>query len=202
MLLAQNRATAVPSRTPGHGSRGSARAKLTGETTDSDQHLQDRDTEERWARAEGASLETEAERARQKLMDVQRKSLQPIDFGTLERFTRWRSWGARFPGASGGFSPFYRSGSLIPVGYASHRPLIDERRFWQPGRSQLRRQLTRATPPSALPVTLDFSDHAASPTSITGVHITGVHSAPHPRLAGSRTRLSYTCSYTWGPSSA
>ena len=48
----------------------SARAKLSGEPPDAEQHLRDRDTVERRARAEGADLDGEAERVRQKLVEV------------------------------------------------------------------------------------------------------------------------------------
>ncbi len=50
---------------------GYARAKLRGEDVDGDQR--DRDTVDGWARAEGADLESEAQRAKQKLRDVGRR---------------------------------------------------------------------------------------------------------------------------------
>jgi hypothetical protein len=49
-----------------------AGAKLCGEDVDEGQRIWDRDTVERWATAEGADLETEAQKARQKLMNVGR----------------------------------------------------------------------------------------------------------------------------------
>ena len=48
----------------------SARAKLRGELPDGEQAARDRDTVDRWARAEGADLDGDAEHARQKLVDV------------------------------------------------------------------------------------------------------------------------------------
>jgi hypothetical protein len=47
-----------------------ARARLRGESTDPKQMAQDRDTIEKWGRAEGVDLSVEAERVKQKLMDV------------------------------------------------------------------------------------------------------------------------------------
>ena len=49
----------------------SARTKLRGEPAEEDQR--DRDTVDRWQRAEGVDLDTEARRARQKLLDVGRR---------------------------------------------------------------------------------------------------------------------------------
>ena len=49
----------------------SARAKLRGEPYEN-RREDDRDTVERWAKAEGADLENEAQRAKQKLRNVDR----------------------------------------------------------------------------------------------------------------------------------
>ena len=47
-----------------------ARARLYGEPVDEDQRTRDRDTVEHWQQAEGIDLRTEAERARQKLLEA------------------------------------------------------------------------------------------------------------------------------------
>ena len=47
-----------------------ARAKLYGKPVDEEQRARDRDIIERWERSSGVDLETEAERARQKLLEV------------------------------------------------------------------------------------------------------------------------------------
>jgi hypothetical protein len=46
---------------------------LSGESADEGQRTRDRDTIERWAKAEGADLENEAERAKAKLRSVDRR---------------------------------------------------------------------------------------------------------------------------------
>ena len=48
------------------------RARLRGESVDEDQRVHNRDTVDRWGRAEGKDLENEAERTRQKLRSVDR----------------------------------------------------------------------------------------------------------------------------------
>ena len=47
-----------------------ARVRLRGESIDPKQTAQDRETVDRWQRAEGVDLSVDAERAKQKLMDV------------------------------------------------------------------------------------------------------------------------------------
>jgi hypothetical protein len=47
-----------------------ARGKLRGEGVDEGRRARDRDTIERWARARGMDLDTEAERAKAKLRSV------------------------------------------------------------------------------------------------------------------------------------
>ena len=47
-----------------------ARVRLRGESIDPKQTAQDRETVDRWLRAEGVDLSVDAERAKQKLMDV------------------------------------------------------------------------------------------------------------------------------------
>jgi hypothetical protein len=49
-----------------------ARAKLCGGGVDEAQRVRDRDTVERWVKAEGADLDNEAQRAQQKLWNVDR----------------------------------------------------------------------------------------------------------------------------------
>jgi hypothetical protein len=49
-----------------------ARAKFCGEGVDEGQRVRDRDTVQMWAKAEGADLETEAERAKAKRRSVNR----------------------------------------------------------------------------------------------------------------------------------
>lgn len=50
----------------------SARTKLYGESVDEEQGARDRDTVNRWQRAEGVDLSVEAERAREKLETLAR----------------------------------------------------------------------------------------------------------------------------------
>jgi hypothetical protein len=50
----------------------SARAKLRGDSVDENQRAKDRDTVDRWEKAEGVDLENEAQRAREKLEAVDR----------------------------------------------------------------------------------------------------------------------------------
>jgi hypothetical protein len=49
-----------------------AKARLRGEAVDESQKARDRDTTDWWQRAEGVDIEGEAERAREKLVDVGR----------------------------------------------------------------------------------------------------------------------------------
>lgn len=57
----------------------SARAKLYGQSVDEDQRTQDRDTVDRWQRAEGVDLEGEAERVRQTLRVEARAAIQQAE---------------------------------------------------------------------------------------------------------------------------
>ncbi len=57
-----------------------ARAKLYGEPTDGERKARDLDTADRWARAEGADSDGEAEKARQKLGNMSRGSLDGEDY--------------------------------------------------------------------------------------------------------------------------
>jgi hypothetical protein len=74
------------------------RARLRGESVDEDQRVHNRDTVDRWGRAEGKDLENEAERTRQKEAQ-ERGPSTTLDY-------RLRYLRRVFP-------PFYRSGLLL-----------------------------------------------------------------------------------------